>query len=1038
MIRWASERPAVIWAFGVSLMLAGGVAFTRLPLATRTSVELPRLSVTASWPAASAELLETYVTSPIEAAIQGVRGVRKTSSESGESGRGQGAANSRITVELEPDADVQLTRLAIHERLELLRDDFPLGVTAPEVSNYIPEELDEQPLLQYSLSGPYTPGTLTRLADEQLRPRLTAVPGVSNVTAFGSAENGVSVEYEVQRLRQLDISPALLAAALAGARMVQALGEEHRDGATVRTVVLRDQPHAYQDLERLPIRSGSGRVYRLGELATVRPEEDNRGYFSRLNGVPAVGLEITRLPGADVIQTARRVRAAMVEIRRLLPQGVVARLESDESVGLAKQLRDLVLRGSIAFAAVSLILLVTLRHAGSAALVMGSAAVAIAGTALGLYLFRIPANLLTLAGLGMGVGILVQNGVVVVERLRHAENTPEGRARAGRRITPAVLGSTLTTAVVLFPFLYLQGNARAAFVPFAAAFALALLWSVVSSVVMIPAVSRWSAAPVGAWPRLHRFYRWTLRPMVRWRWATLAVTAGVLGVTAWGFVKKVPRSSFGNWYGQRTTLGVGLSFPRGSDPASLDRSIAEFERIAVGREGVEKVEARGGGPFAMLQVTFADDAALTALPLAMQEEMTERAVLVGGASVSVFGRGPGFYNGGGGGSPSFRIKLLGYSFGGVEALARDLKQRLEAIPRVRSVNINAGSFWGSERAVSVVLEPDRPALARAGVTSREFAAAVAREVQGAAGGQRLEFDGEETIVSLKAKGARERSLDELRTAMVPNPARSPVRVADLAAVDEREGLATISREDQQYVRVVSYDFRGPQKLATRTHEAFMKSIAPPAGYTVSDQQFSWEEDKSARGLWLVFGAGVVLVILAVAMVFDSAWAAAMIFLSLPLALAGVAGIFWATRHAFTREAAVGVILVVGLAVNQSILLVDAALERRKDGRTESRKDGRTEGRKVDGGRTDPPSVVPSFRLTTDDIIAAASDRAGMILLVTLTTLASLVPLAIGTDADSLFGSIALATAGGTIAGTIGALWIVPAYLVGRRRPRSAV
>src|ERR1041384_3735591 len=210
MIRWASERPAVIWAFGVSLMLAGGVAFTRLPLPTGTGVERPRLSVTASWPAASAELLETYVTSPIEAAIQGVRGVRKTSSESGESGRGPAAANSRITVELEPDADVQLTRLAIHERLELLRDDFPLGVTAPQVSNYIPEELDEQPLLQYSLSGPYTPGTLTRLADEQLKPRLTAVPGVSSVTAFGSSENGVSVSYDVQRLRQLDISPTLL------------------------------------------------------------------------------------------------------------------------------------------------------------------------------------------------------------------------------------------------------------------------------------------------------------------------------------------------------------------------------------------------------------------------------------------------------------------------------------------------------------------------------------------------------------------------------------------------------------------------------------------------------------------------------------------------------------------------------------------------------------------------------------------------------------------------------------------------------------
>src|ERR1043166_7666091 len=444
MIRWASERPAVIWAFGVSLMLAGGVAFTRLPLAPRTSVELPRLSVPASWPAASAGLLGTYVTSTIEAAIQGVRGVRKTSSESGESGRGQGAANSRITVELEPDADVQLTRLAIHERLELLRDDFPLGVTAPEVSNYIPEELDEQPLLQYSLSGPYTPGTLTRLADEQLRPRLTAVPGVSNVTAFGSAENGVSEAYDVQRLRQLDISPALLATAIAGARMVQALGEEH-EGASARTVVLRDQPHAYQDLERIPVRAGNGRVYPLGELASVRPEEDNGGRFSRLNGVPAVGLEITRLPGADVIQTAARVKAAMARIQPLLPAGVLARLESDESVDLGKQLRDLALRGGVAFAAVALILLITLRHVASAALVMASAAVAIAGTALGLYLLGIPANLLTLAGLGMGVGILVQNGVVVVERLRHAANTALARAEASRRITPAVLGSTLTT-----------------------------------------------------------------------------------------------------------------------------------------------------------------------------------------------------------------------------------------------------------------------------------------------------------------------------------------------------------------------------------------------------------------------------------------------------------------------------------------------------------------------------------------------------------------------------------------------------------------
>ena len=154
---------------------------------------------------------------------------------------------------------------------------------------------------------------------------------------------------------------------------------------------------------------------------------------------------------------------------------------------------------------------------------MGSAAVAIAGTALGLYLLKIPANLLTLAGLGMGVGILVQNGLVVVERLRSVPDTVEGRSEAGRRIAPAVVGSTLTTAVVLFPFLYLQGNARAAFIPFAAAFALALFWSVVASLVMIPALGAGHGMHGGGWPRMRAGYGRVVGGLLRFRWVTLAV-----------------------------------------------------------------------------------------------------------------------------------------------------------------------------------------------------------------------------------------------------------------------------------------------------------------------------------------------------------------------------------------------------------------------------------------------------------------------------------------------------------------------------------
>ena len=200
---------------------------------------------------------------------------------------------------------------------------------------------------------------------------------------------------------------------------------------------------------------------------------------------------------------------------------------------------------------------------------------------------------------------------------------------------------------------------------------------------------------------------------------------------------------------------------------------------------------------------------------------------------------------------SFRIKLLGYSFAGVERLAMDLKARLERIPRV-NVGHQRGQLLVRRRAVTrLTLIPDRAALARSGSTASDFAAAVAREVAGAAGRQRLELGDEELWLSLKATGARTARWTSCArrwcpTRGAPGPGRRP------GARGRARGLASISREDQQYVRIVSYDFRGPAKLANRTHDAFMKSITVPAGYSVSDEQFGWEDDESEKGLWLVF------------------------------------------------------------------------------------------------------------------------------------------------------------------------------------------
>jgi HAE1 family hydrophobic/amphiphilic exporter-1 len=1005
MIRWAVARPAAIWAALATVLLSGSIAFTRLSLATKTTVELPRLNVALSWPAASAEIVESYLTSPVEAAVQGVRGVRKVASRSQE-----GFAS--ITVELQANTSPQLARLAILERLQALRPDFPLGAAPPRVSNFVPDDLQEAPLLRVTMGGPYTPGALQRVADEIVSPRVSAVSGVVGIQTRGGTELGASVSYDPVLLRQLAISPSALEAALGEARVIASLGAE-RFGAARRAVVLKDQPKTIQGLEQLPIRGAGGRVFALGQLASVRAEEDARGQFFRINGQPAIAFDVTRGAHADAIRTAEAVREALDELRSQLPPGMTFRVVSDDSDALKSQLRDLLIRGAIAFAAVMLVVTMATRNAGAVALVMGSAAASVAGTALGLYVLDIPSNLLTLAGLSMGIGVIVQNGIIVVQRLRDEPDSVDGRARAGARMVPAVVGATLTTVVVLLPFLYLQGDARAAFMPFAIAFVMAMAFSVLASLVGIPALAA-GHGHYSRWARGRELYAGIVKRAIRWRWATIVITTGTLVIVAWGFGKNVRRFSFGEFDGdRRSTVDVGLGFPRGSDPEALDRVVREIEAIALTGEGVEQVVAQSfGQASAQIQIVYSSAAGRTALPLQMQESLTQRAVLIGGASVSVSGTGPAFASGfGGAAAGNYRIRVRGYSYEGVTRLALDLKARLERINRVRGVNVNASASFGTDRAFAVTLEPDRGALAAYRLTATDFSQAVQREVRGPVGAQRLDIGNEEIPVTVKARGTRERSMDELAGAIIPTGTGAPVKIGDIGSVGERMVPGLILREDQQYLRLISYEFRGPTKLGDRTHKAFLAAVATPVGYTVEDVSFAGiPTDKSEEGLWIVFGLGLVLVALVVSAVFNSVWATAMVMLDLPIAFGGVMAAFWWTGAAFTREAAVGVILVVGLAVSHSVLLVDAALERRE----------RQHEKKLGGAQ----------------VLRTAIDRSGMVVLVTLTTLASLAPLAIGTSANTMFGAIALATAGGTVAGTFGALFVLPALLVSPRRVRA--
>ncbi len=1006
MIRWVTSRPVVAWALALGLLGAGLVAAMRLPISTRSVIELPRLTIAASWPGATPEVVESWVTSPIEGAVQGVRGVIGTSSES--------AANSaQVTVQLDPDTDIALARLAVLERIEALRAQLPVPAQRSiQVSTYTPSDQQQRSLLIYNITGVYTPGALADTVRQWLVPTLSALPGVGDVGILGGAENGISITYDPDRLQRMGITPAALRAAIDQSRLFETLGVDD-DGITLRPVTLLNEPVALDDLASLPISGPGGRVHTLGELASVRPSENSGGRFHRVNGRTAVTLSVRRLPGADAIRTAEHARHIVDSLRPLLPPGIQLQLLSDESTDLRQRMENLLMRGSLAGVAVLLVLLLGMRQIRSALLVLASALLAMAGTALSLYLLKVPANMLTLAGLAMGTGVLVQNGLVVAERLQFAGPGPVARADTARRIAPAIFGATLTTLVVLLPFLYLQGNARAQFVPFAVAFGLALLWSVPAALLILPALAR-SGQPMHRWPRLARGHFRLLRTVLRWRLLVQCLTVAALAGLAWAFVNKVPRTNWGVYDTDvfRQSIMARVSFPFGADPIQVEALVRELEQIALRQPGNPLITTSGDATSGTITLAFPPETSLGEDPWIASDALTERAALIGGTemvSVTKPQAAQGFYNSSFFSAPiSKQFRIYGYSFAGVLGIAQSLRERLILNPRIpeTGVQISQTSDAYSQRPqTSILLTPDRQALARVGATTRDFLSSVQRELAVEGGQTTIQVGATSYPVTLQSSGAAYRQLTELGDGLLQNPAQIRLPLRSVTRIESGQATGAISRMNQRYVRTLAYEFRGPQPMADRRHKAFMASIAVPPGYEVSDGWRDYSHDTSANALGMVFAVGVILVLLAVAMIYDSVWAAAMVFLSLPVSLGGVVIAFWVTGTAFTREAAVGVILVVGLAVNHAILLIDGAMASR---------------RRL--GRVTPTAI---FRATLD--------RTEMIVLVTLTTIASLIPMSYGTNPSrDLFAAIAIATAGGVLASALGGMYLFAPLLLGWR------
>ncbi len=827
MIRLSIKRPVAVSMVYVGVALLGVAAWRNIPIELLPDTDLPRLQVNATWPGASPETMEAFVTAPLEAAIQQIRGVEKITSRSETQA---GAGSAQIDVEFSRAVDMDFTRLELSERLQALESDLPEGVRDVAVSPYIPEEFAEQntPFLVYTVTGPYTLEALRAHVDDVVQPEVLQVDGVANVEVYGGRDRLLELEFRQEQLSALNLNPQVVSQRVRDLEFVSEAGAIEDDGK-LRTLAIRQRAGSADDIRNLILLSDGGRVVRVSDIAIVRDTYEDYQRHYRIDGMPAIQFTVIKEQGTNTVAVADMVKARLDAIATLNPPGVRLILDRDESEDIKTQLTDLKERAIIAAVVIFAVLLLFLQSFRSAAIIFATIAFSILIALNLIYFGGLTLNVLTLMGLAMGFGLIVDNAIVVLENIyrkrRSGLSGPDAAESGAREVVLPILAATLTTVIVFIPFVYLQGDLRVYYIPLAIVVGMGLMASLLVAFSFIPALgSKILAAEVMAGaaqtvgtgserpPLYIRAYSGLVRTTTRFPWLTVVVAAGAF-TGSWSlFDKYVNRGLlWGGIWGQQSYILINLRLPRGAELERTDELAKFFEDKLKQTPEIERFTTTVRAEAAQIRVTFPDELEQTQIPVAIKEQMLAYSYLFGGAEVRVFGYGPSFY-GGGGSPPNYTIQVFGYNYERVRDIAEDLQGRLERFSRVRDVDINAGGrWWGGEKISEVVLNLDRERLAMHDLTVRDVVYQVMANVGGRTRPDRMRIGGEEVGFEVKTEGYREADvLDLAETLVQSSSGGEAVRLGDVATIGDRDVLNVILREDQQYQRSVRYEFRGPR------------------------------------------------------------------------------------------------------------------------------------------------------------------------------------------------------------------------------------
>jgi HAE1 family hydrophobic/amphiphilic exporter-1 len=1054
LIEIATERRVTIVMFMVAIVLFGMVSLSRLKLNLLPDISYPTVTVRTELTGAAPVEIENLLTKPIEEAVGVVRNVRLVRSVSR-------SGQSDVTIEFLWGTDMDIAGIDVREKLDVLF--LPLEAERPLLLRFDPSS---EPIVRIGLLNTETEGAdtaaseaslkaLRRLAEDRIKADLEAQEGTAAVKVSGGLEDEIQIRVDQQKLSQLGISINQVAdriraenVNLSGGRL-----EEGNQRFLVRTLnefqsvdEFRDAIVAYVD----------DRPVYLRDVATVERGHKDREAITRVRGQESVELAVYKEGDANTVQVARRIDQRLASLRDTLPDNIELVKVYDQSTFISSAVDNVRIAAILGGLIAIFVLYGFLRDSRATTIVGIAIPVSVIGTFLLMYTNDISLNIMSLGGIALAVGMLVDNSIVVLENIVRKKEQGEGIIEAAQNGTAevgsAVVAATLTTIAVFFPMVFISGIAGQLFRDQALTVTFALIFSLIVALTLIPMLASLGARsrydegddgkPAGRftrmiafvirmlgyvffairklfwvllWPptwilqRLYRMIAAVYPGLLRWslehRW-TVVVAAAVIFVGSMALIPRlgtelIPQFSQGEF-------DVDLRLSPGAPLYETDQAIQMAQRAASEIEAVElnysvagtgnRLDANpidAGDNSGTLSVKLQPGAGRDAENSTM-EGMREELSRLPGVQYE-FSR-PALLSF----ASPLQIEISGYDLDSLARVSDAVVQRMSASDRFSDIRT---TIERGNPEIQIVFDQER--AAKLGLAVRDIANRVVANVRGELA-TRYTWRDKKIDVLVRSVDTRESSIEEIRRLIVNPSSDRPITLNAVADVSVSQGPSEIRRVAQERVAIVTANVAyGDLGAAAAEARRIVRNIAMPVGVAAIVSGQSEEMQESFDSMQFALILAIFLVYLVMASQFESLIHPFVILFTIPLALVGAVLALFFTGTTISIVALIGVIMLAGIVVNNAIVLVDLINQLRAQG-------------------------VERF----DAIMEAGRARLRPILMTSLTTALGLLPMALGVgEGSEVRTPMAITVIGGLVVSTILTLLVIPVVysLMDRKR-----